>query len=62
MLFRSGEAIVHATAGPEDGSGDNDPQEWGEENVIPVVEECNQNLECRRQDVDNQPPSELTES
>ena len=57
-----GEAIVHATACPEDGGGKNDPQERSEENVIPVVEKCNQNLECRRQGVDNQPPSELTES
>ena len=54
-----GEAIVHATACPEDGGGEKNPQEWGEENVIPVVEECNQDLECRRQGVDNQPPSEL---
>ena len=57
-----GEAIVHTTACPEDGGGEKNPQKWGEENVIPVVEECNQNLKCRRQGVDNQPPSELTES
>ena len=55
------EAVIkNAASGPEEGCGKEDPQEWGKQDVVAVLEKGEENFDGWRKRVDNQPPSELS--